>query len=68
MIAVSNSNANQQHIKFQFRTLPLSGYPSALYEEELRGWRRHDIPMPNHSGQGKTKGKRVECVWVKRAK
>jgi DNA adenine methylase len=49
-------------------TVLLSGYPSAPYDRELQGWRRYDFAMPNHSGQGKTKGKRVECVWVKRAK
>jgi DNA adenine methylase len=41
----------------------ISGYPSALYDASLSKWTRHDFEMPNHSGQGKTKQRRVECVW-----
>lgn len=41
----------------------LSGYRSALYDEALAGWTRHEFPMPNHSGQGKTKQRRIECLW-----
>jgi DNA adenine methylase len=41
----------------------LSGYRSALYDDALRDWVRHEFDMPNHSGQGATKQRRVECVW-----
>lgn len=41
----------------------LSGYRSALYDEALEGWTRHEFPMPNHSGQGKVKQTRIECLW-----
>jgi DNA adenine methylase len=42
----------------------LSGYRNALYDEALTGWRRVEFDMPNHSGQGKTKQRRVECLWT----
>jgi DNA adenine methylase len=41
----------------------LSGYRSALYDEALSDWTRHEWELPNHSGQGKTKQRRVECLW-----
>lgn len=41
----------------------LSGYRSALYEEALAGWSRDEFGMPNHSGQGRTKNRRIECLW-----
>jgi DNA adenine methylase len=41
----------------------LSGYQNPLYGEALAGWTRHEFDMPNHSGQGKVKQRRVECVW-----
>jgi DNA adenine methylase len=43
----------------------LHGYRSGLYDQELRDWRRVEFDMPNHSGQGKTKERRLECVWIK---
>lgn len=45
----------------------LSGYRSPLYDRELAGWTRHEFDLPNHSGQGRTKQRRVECVWVRPA-
>jgi DNA adenine methylase len=42
----------------------LSGYPSKLYDDALRGWERFEFEMPNHSGQTKVKTRRVEVVWV----
>jgi DNA adenine methylase len=42
----------------------LSGYANSLYDLMLAGWTRHEFSMPNHSGQGKTKQRRVECVWT----
>jgi DNA adenine methylase len=44
----------------------LSGYRSTLYDDMLAGWTRHDFDMPNHSGQGATKQRRVECLWINR--
>lgn len=41
----------------------VSGYRSTLYDEALSDWTRHEFDMPNHSGQGKSKQRRVECVW-----
>lgn len=46
-------------------TVLLSGYRSALYDQALEGWTRHEFDMPNHSGQGKAKQRRVECLWIK---
>lgn len=42
----------------------LSGYRSPLYDEALKGWRREEWDLPNHSGQGKTKQRRIECLWM----
>ena len=42
----------------------LSGYRNALYDAALSDWTRYDFDMPNHSGQGKAKQRRVECLWV----
>jgi DNA adenine methylase len=42
----------------------LSGYRNDLYDTALAGWKRHEFDMPNHSGQGKSKQRRVECVWT----
>lgn len=44
----------------------LSGYRSVLYDEALAGWDRVEFDMPNHSGQGKGKQRRIECVWSNR--
>lgn len=41
----------------------LSGYANPLYDAVLRDWKRTDFLMPNHSGQGKTKQRRIECLW-----
>lgn len=45
----------------------LSGYRSPLYDAALAAWRRVEFDMPNHSGQGRVKQRRVECVWIKPA-
>ena len=42
----------------------VSGYDSDLYHTMLRGWRRVAWEMPNHSGQGKTKQRRIEAMWM----
>jgi DNA adenine methylase len=44
----------------------LSGYPSSLYDTELVGWHRVEWERANDSGQGKTKERRVECLWMNR--
>lgn len=44
----------------------LSGYRSPMYDEALKDWKRHDFPMANHSGHGKVKQNRIECLWVNR--
>jgi DNA adenine methylase len=45
----------------------LSGYASPLYDGRLAGWERVTFDMPNHAGQGKTKQRRMEIVWIKPA-
>jgi DNA adenine methylase len=47
-------------------TVMVSGYDHPLYRDRLAGWACHRFDMPNHSGQGKTKQRRVECLWVNR--
>jgi DNA adenine methylase len=42
----------------------ISGYRSALYDRALAPWERHELEMPNHSGQGKTKERRTEVLWL----
>jgi DNA adenine methylase len=42
----------------------LSGYPGSLYDEALADWRRHEFLMPNHAGQGRTKERRIEVLWL----
>ena len=41
----------------------ISGYDSELYNSYLGNWKKHLFEMPNHSGQGETKQRRVEVVW-----
>jgi DNA adenine methylase len=42
----------------------ISGYSTPLYDHSLRSWERHEFEMPNNSGQGKKKNRRVEVVWA----
>jgi DNA adenine methylase len=42
----------------------LSGYHNSLYNDSLRSWERHEFEMPNHSGQNRTKNRRVEVIWM----
>jgi DNA adenine methylase len=42
----------------------LSGYPSAIYDEFLRTWRRVERQVPNHAAGGKTKRAMIECLWL----
>ena len=41
----------------------LSGYPSRLYDETLRGWRRYIKEIPNHAAGGRTKATETEVLW-----
>jgi DNA adenine methylase len=45
-------------------TVVVSGYPSPLYNARLVGWRRITFDMPNHSGQGRSKQRREEVIWI----
>jgi DNA adenine methylase len=44
----------------------LSGYRSALYDEfaSQNGWHRHEFDLPNNAASGKTKERKIECVWA----
>lgn len=44
----------------------MSGYRSKLYDvwAKRRDWRRVEFPIDNKSGSGKTKQRRIECVWM----
>jgi site-specific DNA-adenine methylase len=43
----------------------ISGYRSEMYRDllESAGWVRHEREVPNHAGHGKTKQRRLECLW-----
>lgn len=43
----------------------LSGYRCDLYDSMLADWERRDFDLPNHSGQGRTKQRRTESIWIK---
>jgi DNA adenine methylase len=62
-------HANLLHLLSGLRgTFVLSGYPSKLYDDTatLCRWHRVEFDMPNHSGQGKNKQRRTECLWSNR--
>ncbi|HME59345.1 MAG TPA: hypothetical protein VKF63_13460, partial [Terracidiphilus sp.] len=42
----------------------LSGYSHPMYDTALRGWDRRTFDMPNNAGQGKTKQRRTEVLWL----
>lgn len=44
----------------------LSGYHSKPYDQKagIYGWKCHTFDLPNNSAGGKTKQRRVECVWT----
>jgi DNA adenine methylase len=46
-------------------TVVLSGYRSPLYDRRLVGWERLTFDLPNHSGQGRSKERRSEILWIK---
>ena len=41
----------------------LSGYPSALYDRELDGWKPHVFDIANHAASGAEKGRETEVLW-----
>jgi DNA adenine methylase len=42
----------------------ICGYHSELYDTTLAHWCNLDFEMANHSGQGKSKKRRVETIWM----
>lgn len=42
----------------------VSGYPSALYDEYLAGWRAVDFDLPNNSAGGASKRRMTERLWL----
>ncbi len=42
----------------------LSGYPSALYERALGGWRVVQFDVANHAAGGAAKKRETECLWL----
>lgn len=42
----------------------ISGYASPLYNRALKGWKVKKKNVPNNSGQGKTKERRLEVIWM----
>jgi hypothetical protein len=47
---------------------PADPFAPTARGERLSGWACHRFDMPNHSGQGKAKQRRVECLWIKGAR
>ena len=41
----------------------LSGYRSAMYDDRLAMWNRHDFVVPNNAAGGDSKRAMTECVW-----
>lgn len=61
----SEDHINLLHWAKQARgKIIISGYMSALYNHSLKGWRCKKKNVANHSGQGKTKERRLECIWM----
>jgi len=50
---------NSSHAK-----IAISGYHNPEYDKALNHWRVVEFDLPNHSGQGVTKQRRTECVWL----
>ncbi len=42
----------------------LSGYHSTLYDRAIGLWKRYETELPNNAGQGRSKQRRVEVVWM----
>jgi DNA adenine methylase len=50
-------------------TVVVSGYRSPLYDEALAGWHRVDVDVVARAtgGDGGSKDRRVECLWLNRS-
>lgn len=62
----------EQHEKFldtvlavQHAFVAVSGYRSELYDTKLKGWKRVEKEVPNHSAGGKEKRKMTEVLWLR---
>ena len=42
----------------------ISHYRCDMYDTALAGWRRVEFEIANHSGQGQTKNRRIETIWL----
>jgi len=42
----------------------VSGYPSMLYEDLFRSWRRVEYDIANHAAGGRKKSRKRETVWL----
>ena len=42
----------------------ISGYPSALYEDMFRSWRRVEFDIANHAAGGRKKSRKRETLWL----
>jgi DNA adenine methylase len=42
----------------------LSGYPCALYDTMLEGWKVVAFDMPHHASQSRSKQRRAETIWM----
>jgi DNA adenine methylase len=42
----------------------ISGYRCPDYDHWLHDWQRIDFDMPNNSGQGRKKQRRIESLWI----
>lgn len=62
--------SDQQHMSFLDAalawpgTMMISGYANPLYDTMLEGWTRKTREIANHSGQGATKQRRTEVLWM----
>lgn len=41
----------------------ISGYPSPLYDNMLKGWTRHTFDLPNNAAGGPEKDRKTEVLW-----
>ena len=41
----------------------LSGYPSELYDTQLKSWTRHTFDLPNNAAGGEVKRRMTEVLW-----
>lgn len=52
-----------QYIKDYPGQVLISGYRSDMYDGQLASWNRVEREVANHSGQSRTKSRKVECLW-----